>query len=122
PYSPRIMQNTRLNNIFESLGDRLFSFFNNPWRRISLILISFLLGIFIGTAVSTTAGQAAYWDVPVAVVLTFLAELISRYTYRSQRQNLLGFKFRNSLFPDLINIFKIGLTFSLFIEAFKLGS
>ena len=117
------MQRTRLNTLVEITGDRLELLFNNPWRRISLSLISFLLGFFMGSALVTTAGQAAIWDMPVAALVFAFTELISRFVYsRRQRQIDNSKPLRRSLFIDVLNLFKVGLIYSLFLEAFKLGS
>jgi hypothetical protein len=108
------MQNTRLSTIFNVLGNRVTRFFDNPWRRISLVLIGLLLGVFLGTAIPTTAGQTADWDIIAAGVLIIFTEAANRLVYR--RNN------RKTLVYDVLNAFKIGLTYSLFVEAFKLGS
>lgn len=112
------MQQTRFNTIVRSAGDRLGELFANPWRRIALLTIGLLFGIFMGTAIVTTAGQAAEWDIVGAALLLFFTEIVSRLAYGRPLRN----KKNNSLFVDVLNIFKIGLTFSLFMEAFKLGS
>ncbi len=108
------MQNTRLNNIFNIFGTRFNNFFANPWRKISLVLISLLLGVFLGSAIPTTAGQAASWDVVVAGVLLIFTEAVNYFAYNRNRRNILVY--------DALKAFKIGLVYSLFLEAFKLGS
>ncbi|MEL6439683.1 MAG: DUF565 domain-containing protein [Cyanobacteria bacterium J06621_8] len=117
------MQRTRLNTIVEITGDRLELLFSNPWRRVSLSLISILLGFFMGSAIVTTAGQRAVWDIPAAAVLFAFTELTSRIVYgRRDRQSANSSPQRRSLYIDVLNLFKIGLIYSLFLEAFKLGS
>jgi hypothetical protein len=109
------MQRTRLNTLVEVRGQQLTQFFTNPWRRISLTLLGFLSGFFIGAALSTTAGQNAEWDVVCAALVLLFSEVISRWIYQRRNPNL-------SLGADVINTFKVGVTYSLFLEAFKLGS
>lgn len=117
------MQRTRLNSLLDSTGDRLEILFNNPWRRISLNLISILTGFFMGSALVTTAGQDAVWDVPAAAVVCIFTELISRLVYgRRGRQSADAPPRRRALYIDVLNLFKVGLIYSLFLEAFKLGS
>ena len=115
------MQRTRLNSIVSATGGRLDLLFSNPWRRISLSVISILSGFFMGSAIITTAGQDAVWDIPAAAVLFSFTELISMFVYRrpSVKRTLPQ---RRSLYIDILNLFKIGLIYSLFLEAFKLGS
>jgi hypothetical protein len=118
------MQNTRLNNLINSLLTRLGQWFANPWRHLSLVLISLLLGVFLGTAIPTTAGQAANWDVIAAGILVIFTETVSRIVYAANRrrtQSTEGISTR-SLLAELINALKIGLTYSMFVEAFKIGS
>lgn len=79
--------------------------------------ISLLFGIFLGTAISTTAGQAADWDIIAAGLLVLFTEFASFIFYRLNR----GVASRSFL-VDMLNALKIGLTYSLFVEAFKLGS
>jgi hypothetical protein len=115
------MQRTRLNSLVAVTGDRLELLFSNPWRRISLSLISILLGFFMGSAIATTAGQNAVWDISAAALLFLATELINLLVYRprSQKDTL---QRRRSLYLDVLNLFKIGLIYNLFLEAFKLGS
>ncbi|OUL35070.1 DUF565 domain-containing protein [Nostoc sp. 106C] len=110
------MQNTRLNNLLDAIARRLGQWFVNPWRRLSLLIISFLFGFFLGTAISTTAGQKAELDIWVAAILVFLTEITSRIFYSR------SFLSKRSLWVESINILKVGFTYSLFIEALKLGS
>ncbi|NES82478.1 MAG: DUF565 domain-containing protein [Moorea sp. SIO2B7] len=116
------MQRTRINTIVDLLIRQIEQFFSNPWRRISLILISLLLGIFVGAAVSTTAGQAAYWDVVISALLLLFTELVSQLVYSRHRRGKSGVANQRSLTLDVLNIFKIGITYSLYLEALKLGS
>lgn len=115
------MQNTRLSTLFDRLSDRVVTLFSNPWRRVALVSISFLLGYFVGgTALPSTAGQLAFWDVPSAGIVVLVTEITSRFIYRQSRRN--SDITRMSLLADVLNALKIGLTYGLFIEAFKLNS
>jgi hypothetical protein len=110
------MQNTRLNNLSNAIAKRLSEWFFNPWRRLSLLLISFLFGFFLGSAVATTAGQTAEWDIVVAGTLVVVTEVSSRIFYG------ISILARRSLWIESLNYLKVGFTYSLFLEAFKLGS
>ena len=110
------MQNTRLNNLVGTITLALRQWLINPWRRLSLLVISLLFGFFLGTAISTTAGQTAEWDIVGAAIVVLLTEIISRIFYTRNRQA------GRSLLLESLNTLKIGMTYSLFIEAFKLGS
>jgi hypothetical protein len=114
------MQRTRLNTLVISAGEQLELLFINPWRRIALSLISILLGFFMGSAIATTAGQDASWDIIGAAIILVGVELISRLTYRYRLQSATKVPF--PLWLNTLNLFKIGVTYCLFLEAFKLGS
>jgi hypothetical protein len=116
------MQQTRLNSIFDVIGDRLEQLFANPWRRVALLLISLLFGIFMGSAISTTTGQSANWDVIVAAILLAIVETVSRAVYSFRTKYSAKENPRRRLLFDVLNLFKIGVMYSLFLEAFKLGS
>ena len=117
------MQRTRLNSLVDITGDRLELLFSNPWRRISLNLIAILSGFFMGSALVTTAGQDAVWDVPAAALVFTFTELTSRFVYgRRSRRSADARPSRRALYIDVLNLFKVGLIYSLFLEAFKLGS
>ena len=108
------MQNTRINRLIDVLGVRFRGWLSNPWRRISLLLISLLFGTFLGTAISTIAGQSADWDIIAAGLLVLLTELVNWLVY--------GGRVARSFWVDMLNALKIGVTYNLFVEAFKLGS
>jgi len=118
------MQNTRLNNLINVVLTQLSQWFANPWRYFSLILISLLIGVFLGSAIPTTAGQAADWDIVAAGVLLLFTEAVSRFVYGRNRQRVQSPDDvpRRSLLAQVINALKIGLTYSMFVEAFKIGS
>lgn len=110
------MQNTRLNNLLDTFATALSQWFVNPWRRLSLLLISWFSGFFLGPAVSTTVGQKAELDIVVAAFLVIITEVISRIFYSR------GLFARQSLWIETVNCLKIGFIYSLFLEALKLGS
>ncbi|MEG4228832.1 DUF565 domain-containing protein [Microcoleus sp. N9_B2] len=110
------MQNTRINRLLDVLGDRFGGWLSNPWRRISLLIISLLFGTFLGTALSTIAGQSADWDIIAAALLVLWTELVSLLLYRWQRPGT------SYLWLEMLQALKIGVTYNLFVEAFKLGS
>jgi hypothetical protein len=110
------MQSTRLNTLFDTTVDRLSGWLRNPWRQLSVITISLLLGNFLGTAVSTVSGQQAKLDIVIAAILTALVELMSRFAYGGNAQ------LRRAFLIQALNALKIGFIYSLFVEAFKLGS
>lgn len=113
------MQRTRLSTLIESASNQFSRWVFNPWRRLSLVIIGLLFGNFFAIAISSTAGQTAELDIVISAVLLVLVELTSWLVYRRPPQNATR---QNSLFLEVLNALKIGMTYSLFVEAFKLGS
>ncbi|MEO6862476.1 MAG: DUF565 domain-containing protein [Microcoleus sp.] len=110
------MQNTRINRLIDVLSEQFRSWLSNPWRRISLLVISLLFGTVLGTAIPTIAGQSADWDIVGAGLLVLFTELVNRVVYSGRLSAA------RSLWVEILNALKIGLTYNLFVEAFKLGS
>lgn len=115
------MQNTRLNNLVDAALSRSTQWLQNPWRRISLVVISLLLGNALATAIATTTGQNADWDIVISAILVAFTEGVSWIVYRKNGAQLsrLG---QRSLVIEISNALKLGLMYGLFVEAFKIGS
>lgn len=118
------MQNTRLNTLINALGSRLGGWLLNPWRRLSLGIISLLFGNFFAISISSIAGQTADLDVVISLFLLLFVEIVSRLVYGTSRSVMpsgAASKPR-ALFLEMLNAFKLGMVYGLFVEAFKLGS
>jgi hypothetical protein len=77
----------------------------------------------MGSAISTTAGQDTIWDIVAAAIVLIFTELINQLVYiRRSRQAATSAPVKRSLSIDVLNLFKVGLSYNLFLEAFKLGS
>ena len=115
------MQNTRLNRLVDVALTQSSQWLQNPWRRISLVVISLLLGNLSATAIATIAGQNADWDIVVSAILVAFTEGISWIVYRknSVQQIRVG---QRMLLLEMTNALKLGLIYGLFVEAFKIGS
>jgi hypothetical protein len=116
------MQDTRLTRLLNGTLGQFDQWLLNPWRRISLVVMSLLLGNFLAGAVSTTAGATSEWDVLAAMVIVAVTEAISWFVYWRRRSQLVNGRPRPSIVSEMLNAMKIGLTYGLFLEAFKLGS
>jgi Protein of unknown function (DUF565) len=120
------MQNTRLSTLIDRIFQQFVRWADNPWRRLSLIIISLLFGNFLASAISTSTGQRTELDVVISLVLLLFTESISWLIYGSNigRQNLGDREIlsRRPILITLLNSLKLGLIYGLFVEAFKLGS
>lgn len=110
------MQNTRLNRLFSVINAQTERWLMNPWRRISLLIISLLFGIFLALGISSVTGQRGRLDVTVALVVSILVEGINRLAYSSSP------RLRQSFWVENLNAIKIGLSYGLFLLASMLGS
>ncbi len=121
------MQNTRLNTLIDRTTRKFTQWAQNPWRRLSLIIISLLFGNFLASAIATTTGQTADLDITVSAILLGITEFISWVVYsndasRRQAANIPVGVIQRPLWIAIINSLKLGLIYGLFVEAFKLGS
>jgi Protein of unknown function (DUF565) len=123
------MQNTRLSNFLGFVAINVRLWLANPWRRFSLWLICLLFGNFLGSVITLMAGQAAQFDIWAAALLLAGTEAIAWLTYR-RRGGFWQLGASPSTMPsdlgnwtlDLLNALRIGVIYSMFVEAFKLGS
>jgi len=113
------MQRTRLSTLVDSIAAQFSRWLFNPWRRLSLVIIGLLFGNFFAIAIAAVTGQAARQDIYISAILLAIVETISWWVYRRTPKRTDQI---NSLFVEVLNAFKIGLTYGLFVEAFKLGS
>lgn len=84
-----------------------------------------LLGFFSANALATILGQTGDWDVIAAGILVAAIEGIGHLMYN---RGLPGWKIlgdeRSGVksWVELLNYWKIGFVFALFVDAFKVGS
>ncbi len=120
------MQNTRLNTLIDRALGQFTQWAQNPWRRLSLIIISLLFGNFLASAIATTTGQRTNLDTVISAVLLVITESISWLVYSKRIQRLAAEnaieRQRRPLWLEILNSLKLGLIYGLFVEAFKLGS
>ncbi len=110
------MQNTRLNTLITAIGRQIRQQLRNPWRRIAVMVIALLFGIYLGVSFAAVAGQLAYLDITVSAVILLLTEVIS-WLFYGRRWNA-----NQSLWGEALNSLKLGITYGLFVIAFMLGS
>uniref|UniRef100_B8HYI1 DUF565 domain-containing protein n=1 Tax=Cyanothece sp. (strain PCC 7425 / ATCC 29141) TaxID=395961 RepID=B8HYI1_CYAP4 len=110
------MQNTRLSTLLDRLGTQFRQQLRNPWRRLSVLVMSLLFGVYLGTALASTAGQLGEIDIVASALVALVAEVIS-WLFYSDRWN-----FKATLFGEILNAVKFGVLYGLFLIAFLLGS
>ncbi len=109
------MQNTGLRKFIISLFTNIRPYLSNSWRKRSLMILSLLSGFYF-----TNSLISFFLDEYInTIILALLIILIMEITIRSlifSKKNIL------SIFLLAINNFRIGSTYALILEAFKLGS
>ena len=97
-----------LRQITKKLLSYKFNFF-------SLHIISFMLGFFIASLLSTLPAQTGDWGIISAAMIVTFNEIISKIIYSYNKKKYIDI-------VTLINNIKIGIIYGLFVDAFKLGS
>jgi hypothetical protein len=110
------MQNTRLTTFVNTVTGQLRQELRNPWRRLATLGISLLFGIYLGSALSSVAGQLAQLDILACGLIAIAVEVISWLFYSSR------FNLRKTLLGEALNALKFGVIYGLFLIAFMLGS
>ena len=108
------MQSTLLYRYFYEMIDQLAIWATNPWRRYSLLLITFLVGFLLGSSLGMINGVLALMDPIGALVAVFLLEVMIKMRL------LLRMSRRPIILTNIIDIFRIGIVYGLFTEALKI--
>jgi hypothetical protein len=108
-------QNTRLEQLLSWLNRQLFGAWTGTWRRRALLLLTLLLGMYLGE--NLTSVWIAKFGVRPAVVLGLLVglEVIVRLRSRWVREPA-------PLLWCLCDNLRIGVVYAVVFEAFKVGS
>ena len=89
------------------------------------LLFGFLAGSMFGSIVSTIQ-EYSIWDGFVGIILIIYMEIVSYLTYRSKDRPFFMFLISSQKLNKeawrFANMFKIGLMFGFFVDAFKVGS
>jgi len=109
------MQNTRFQNFLNTILLIISPLISDSWSKRSVIILSILSGYYF-----TNSLLSYFLDKSVNTI--FLAILIILIMELSIRTLLLSKTSRFSIILLMINNFRIGSTYALILEAFKLGS
>ena len=109
------MQKTK----FRKFVDSLIIFFNpilvDTWGKRSILLLSLLFGFYFTNSLLSFFLDRSVNTIFLAVIILFIMELSIRASLISNFSKL-------SMFIMSINNFRIGSTYALILEAYKLGS
>ncbi|KAL6652488.1 hypothetical protein ACP70R_011413 [Stipagrostis hirtigluma subsp. patula] len=103
----------RLIDIIRIIPELSRNYFRSRSRRALFGGIALLGGFYVAQTISLSFGVLAVNDVIAAVVCVLLTEYVTKFYYSRPKVT----------FPiALLNNFKMGFTYGLFIDAFKLAS
>ena len=108
------MQKTKFSRINDQFNNLLFGFLSSSWKSKSLNIISVLTGYFLFANFATKFISEGKNELIMVPILIIIIELIIRIRPSS-----------NSSFFNLWSIVdkvRIGATYAVILEAFKLGS
>ena len=109
------MQKTKFNKFLDSLVKVSNTFISDSWSKRSVLLISLLIGFYLTNSLLSFLLDKSINTIFLAISILLIMEL-------SIRSFLFIRSSKRSLILIAINNIRIGSTYALILEAFKLGS
>ena len=109
------MQKTKFRKFVESLIKIINPIIADSWSKRSILLLSLLFGFYFTNSVLSYLLDKSINTILLAIAILIIMELFIRLSLLSKLTKL-------SLFINSINNFRVGSTYALILEAFKLGS
>ena len=109
------MQKTKFGKLLDSLGKTTKPIIADSWFKRSILLISVLLGYYFTNTLLSFLLDKSVNTIFLAIFIILIMELAIRASLISKISKL-------SIIIYSINNFRIGSTYALILEAFKLGS
>ena len=109
------MQKTKFRRFIDELNLIVNSLVTESWTKRSTLLLSILLGFYFTNSLLSFLLDKSVNTILIAILIIIIMEL-------SIRLRLLNNVFKTSLIMISLNNFRIGSTYALILEAYKLGS
>ena len=109
------MQRTTFRKVLDSLLFFLNSFILDSWSKRSILLFTLLSGFYFSNSLISFLLDKSVNTIFLAILILLLMEL-------SIRSLLISNYLKITLIFQAVNNFRIGSTYALILEAFKLGS
>ena len=109
------MQKTRFRKLIDSLIFVLTRLITDSWLKRSIILLSLLLGFYFTNSFISFLLDKSVNTIFLAITILVLMEISIRSLFFSKLTKI-------SIIILAFNNFRIGSTYALILEAFKLGS
>ena len=109
------MQKTKFRKFIDSIFLVLNPIISDSWSKRSILLLSLLSGFYFTNSLISFLLDKSVNTIFLAIIILLLMELSIRSLLFSRFSKI-------SLILQAINNFRIGSTYTLILEAFKLGS
>ena len=109
------MQKTKFTKLVDLLVKTINPIITDSWSKRSILILSLLTGFYFTNSFISFLLDKSVNTIFIAILILLIMEL-------SIRSNLISYKSKFSLIIMAINNLRIGSTYALILEAFKLGS
>ncbi len=109
------MQKTKFRRFLDELNQLINSIVTDSWSKRSASLLSLLLGFYFTNSLLSFLLDKSINTILIAILILITMELLIRL-------KLITNLFKISLIMITVNNFRIGSTYALILEAYKLGS
>ena len=109
------MQKTKFRRFIDELNQLINSIVTDSWSKRSASLLSLLLGFYFTNSLLSFLLDKSVNTILIAILILITMELLIRL-------KLITNLFKISLIMITVNNFRIGSTYALILEAYKLGS
>ena len=109
------MQKTKLRNLINFIFTFINPLISDTWSKRSVLLLSLLFGYYLTNSILSYLLDKSVNTILLAILILVIMELFIRSSLLSKYNKL-------SVIIISINNFRIGSTYALLLEAFKLGS
>ena len=109
------MQKTKFRNLINFIFTFINPLISDSWSKRSVLLLSLLFGYYLTNSILSYLLDKSVNTILLAILILIIMELFIRSSLLSKYNKL-------SVIIISINNFRIGSTYALLLEAFKLGS
>tara|TARA_Y100001968_G_C19295128_1_gene686219 strand:+ start:382 stop:711 length:330 start_codon:yes stop_codon:yes gene_type:complete len=109
------MQKTRFKKFIDLAIVNIKPYISDSWSKRSVLFLSILFGFYFTNSLISYLLDKSVNTIFLALIILLFMEITIRSLYFSNQKKL-------SILINIINNFRIGSTYALILEAFKLGS
>ena len=109
------MQKTKFSKILDKLLNTIYPILSDTWSKRSILLLSLLSGFYFTNSLISFLLAKSYNTIFIAITILLFMELLIR-------SSLISYFPKLSIIKLSVNNLRIGSTYALILEAFKLGS